>query len=645
MAPRSSQMERNSLLMVLAYLLGVALPLCVPFAVCAQENSEEVRKARLLRELEPPDEGPGREIFHSHCAVCHEHAGSEAPGKAALQVMSASTIYETVTSGRMRAQAAGLSDPERHQVAEYLGYPRPDTSSTHPLKACQPKANWFDRRLGTVGNGWGVDAQNTRLIDAKEAGLTAKDLAHLKLKWVFEFPDASTAVAQPLVAGGALFVGSQNGTVYALDAQVGCVRWTFKGTSEILGTLVLRDEGFGSPTLFFADRLAYVYAIDAFSGKLVWRKTADDHPSATIMGTPSLLVDRLFVPVISLEETAAGPSYPCCTFRGSIVALTASTGSVIWKRYAIPKPAVQQHKNVLGVPQFAPSGAGVWSAPAIDSKRGLLYFATGNAYSEPADDNSDAVFAVDIATGKVRWHTQTFANDSWTIWEFLCQTDSTKRTAAGCPSLKKPGPDIDFTTSPVLVHANGGMSVVVAGRKDGVTFGFDPETGRILWSTRTSASSDPNAASLNFGIMAEGARIFVPSVGTEFPNGGTFVPMPDDGLYALDALTGNRLWSAKVRDDCGKSTPCTGLSFAPIGFPGVVFAGATDGYVRAYDTATGKVLWRFDTARSFVTLNGDVASGGAVGRNSIMIANGVVYVGSGYSRVPGNVLLAFTARP
>ena len=590
------------------------------------------------------ERSPGVVIFHDHCAGCHESSTSGAPAKTALRFLTAATIYDTLTTGRMRAQAALLSERERHQVAEYLAFDRLIDSQSHPSKRCKPDANWFDSSRGSVGVGWGIDAENTRLIPAAQAGLTTADLPHLRLAWVFAFPNVSSAVAQPLIAGGGLFVGSQDGTVYALDAQSGCVRWTFKATADIVGSLVLRDTGRAHPTLFFADRWAYAYAIDAITGALAWRSRADDHPSATVMGTPAALENRLFVPVISLDETAAGPQYSCCTFRGSLVALDTSTGTTLWKRYTIPAPAVEQFKNALGVPQFAPSGAGLWSAPTIDTKRRLIYFTTGNSYSEPADENSDAVFAIDLASGEVKWRTQTRPDDSWTIWEHLCRTDPAKQSSPGCPSLKKPGPDIDLSTSPVLVHGRDGKDILIAGRKDGTTFGFDPDSGKIVWSTRTSTNPDLNAGSLNFGIMVEGERAFVPSVGTNFPNGGAFIPMADDGLYALDAFTGERLWAARVSEDCDRPTPCTGLSFAPIGFPGVVFAGATDGYVRAYDTTSGKMLWRFDTAQEFKTLNGDIGRGGAIGRNSIMVGNGILYVGSGYSRSPGNVLLAFSVQ-
>ena len=586
---------------------------------------------------------PGLAVFQKHCAVCHENPVSGAPATAVLRyTLTAPSVYAALTTGAMRVQAAALSDQERRQVAEYLTQSRLTDSTSPPPMMCKNNRNWFDNRQAPVGIGWGIDAENTRLIPREQAGLAAEDLKDLKLKWAFAFPDVTRAVAQPLVAGSGLFVGSADGTVYALDAQSGCAHWTFKATAAILGSPVIQERRSTRPTLFFADRLAYVYALDAGTGALVWKSKTDNHPSATIMGTPALIDNRLFVPIISFEENAGGAEYSCCTFRGSLVALDAATGKLIWKTYTIPSPAVEQFKNTLGVPQFAPSGAGLWSNPTIDRKRNSIYFTTGNSYSEPADDNSDAVFAIDLTSGKVKWHTQTLAGDTWLGWDYQCRHSAQQNSLPGCPGLKNPGPDVDFTTSPVLVHGTNGEDIVVAGRKDGTTFGFDPDTGRILWSARTSKNPDPNAGSLNFGLMAQGSTILVPSAGTNFPNAADTIPTEDDGLFALDAFSGKRLWASKVTEDCEKSTPCTGLSFAPIGFPGVVFAGATDGYVRAYDTVTGKVLWRFDTAREFETLNGVVAKGGAVGRNSIMIANGMVYVGSGFGKLPGNVLLAFS---
>ncbi len=604
--------------------------------IIVEESREQEKTARQF------EDSPGKVVFHEHCAQCHENANSGAPALFALRVLSGPTVYAALNTGRMRAQAASLSDQQRRQVAEYIALVPLSASKSLPAKECAANPNGFDKRKRPIGKGWGIDLENTRLIPSSQAGLLAKDLPHLQLKWSFAFSDASYVLAQPLLAGGGLFIGSQGGSVYALDAESGCLHWVFKGAAEILGAVVLGESRAGHPTLYFSDRMARAYALDAVTGGLLWRVNTDDHPTATTMGTPVLWDDRLYVPILSQEENAGYAEYSCCTFRGSLVALDATTGKMIWKRYTIPSPSIERFKNADGVPQFGPSGAGVWSSPAIDRKRGQIYFTTGNSYSEPADENSDAVFALDLKSGNIKWHTQTLAGDSWTTWDYLCRHDPEKKALPACPPLKNAGPDIDFTTAPVLVHGKGRKDIVVAGRKDGTTFAFDPDTGRILWSTRTAEDPDPNAGALYWGLMVEGEKIFVPSVGTNFPNGGNFIPRKEDGLYALDVSTGHRVWASKAAADCSRPAPCTGVSFAPIGFPGVVFAGGTDGYVRAYDTATGKVLWHFDTAREFKTVSGEMAKGGAIGRSSIMIGNGMVYVGSGYARIPGNVLLAFS---
>jgi polyvinyl alcohol dehydrogenase (cytochrome) len=321
--------------------------------------------------------------------------------------------------------------------------------------------------------------------------------------------------------------------------------------------------------------------------------------------------------------------------------LNAETGEQIWKRYTIPAPAVEQGKDARGKAQFGPSGAGIWSTLLVDSARSALYFVTGNNYSTPGDENSDAIFALHLESGEVKWRTQTVPGDVWNGWAAFCQ--STEDPPATCKNQPTIGPDIDFTAPPLLARLNDGNHVLIAGRKDGATYGVDPDTGHILWTERVSQSPDPYRVSLYFGMMADGQTVIVPTIGESGPHFAAVAPTDDDGLYALDASTGKRLWVARVKDDCPKAVPCLGIAEAPIGFAGVAFAGSMDGYVRAYDTHSGHVLWRFDTAREFLALNGESAKGGAVGGSGIMVAHGILYVNSGYRGAPGNVLLAFAA--
>ena len=600
---------------------------------------------------------PGKMLFENNCSRCHDRGIRGAPIKSLLMQMTPTSIYNVLTRGAMQVQASQLSDQGRRQIVEYLTGRSAIESNNVPLLMCRKDESWFDPNATPVGTGWGIDAENTRSIPAAQAGLTAEDLHKLKLRWAFAFSESIDVRSQPLVVGNVLFVGSQSGTVYAMDARTGCVHWTFQATGEIRSALVYRKEltvstgrGEVNPTLFFDDLFAYVYAIDAATGSLLWKVRIDDHAFARTAGTPVLWKDRVYVPVSSWGEGGAGVSdeYPCCTFRGSLVALDRLTGATVWKRYTIPTPAVEQYRNSSGRPQFGPSGAGVWSSPAIDEKRGSLYFTTGNNYSDPSDDNSDAIFSIELTTGEVKWMRQTLANDTY--------NDGCKeQNMSTCP--KKAGPDVDFTAPPILTHGKSGKDILIAGQKSGDAFGLDPDTGKILWRNRISQDPAPMSGGIWFGMVVQNEKVFIPIMGTVenptlAPWSGTtdqwyqwLKPSPVNGLYAVSAFTGKLLWTAPVESYCEKRTPCAGIKMAPIAIPGAVFTGSFDGYIRAFDSRTGKVLWSFNTSQEFRSLNGDLATGGAItGAGGVMVANGMVYVNSSRWGKPNSALLAFSIK-
>jgi polyvinyl alcohol dehydrogenase (cytochrome) len=600
---------------------------------------------------------PGKALFDNNCAECHARGVSGAPFRGQLMQLSPSYIYNVLTKGAMQLQASSLSDQGRQQVVEYLTGRNPAESGHTPLVMCADEVTQFDPKETPVGVGWGIDAQNTRSIPAAQARLTAKDLGGLKLRWAFGFPDSIGVRSQPLVVGNSLFVGSQSGTIYAMNARSGCVHWTFQAAAEIRGALVYRsaDTSAGKsqadPTIVFGDFSAHVYAIDAATGALLWRVKVDDHPAARIVGSPVISHDRIYVPIGSPAEEAlaARDDYPCCTSRGSITALDRLTGATLWKRYAIPTPAVRQDSDISGKPHFGPSGASVWSSPAIDEKRASLYFATGNNYSGPADDNSDAIFSIDLVTGAVKWKRQTLANDLWNI-------GCTWHAVSSCPG--DGGVDADFTAPPILVHGKNGRDILLAGQKSGDVFGIDPDTGDILWRSRISQDPDPMSGAIWFGMVVQGETVFVPIMGVAGTSGVTpmrtavtgpwyesIKPSAVNGMHALNAFTGKRLWSAPVENYCATKTPCAGIRMAPIAIPGAVVAGFFDGYVRAFDVQTGKILWSVDTAQEFKALNGDPVFGGTVtGGGAVMVANGMLYVFSARNGKSDGALLAFATQ-
>jgi polyvinyl alcohol dehydrogenase (cytochrome) len=396
------------------------------------------------------------------------------------------------------------------------------------------------------------------------------------------------------------------------------------------------------PRVYFGDLLGRVYALDAQTGKQLWTRRMDDHPNATITATPALHNGALYVSISSLEVTAAAdPNYPCCSFRGAVAALDAATGKQRWKTYTIPKAPVEHSKTRLGTPVLGPSGAPVWNSPAIDAARGRLYVGSGENYSSPADGNSNAIFALDLKTGKRLWRTQTLANDAWNV---ACMM----KDNPNCPTEN--GPDLDYAASPVLIETAPGKSIVVAAQKTGMSYGMDPMTGKILWSQRVGRGGTQGGT--HFGMAAEGSRVYVPVNDMEDTRDGRRYPGPTQaGIHAVDAATGKILWRNVTPNVCDRLGPgmreyCDPrISSVVTAIPGVVLAGHLDGMFRAYDGATGKVIWQADTTAKVKTINGQEAHGGGMSGPGAAVKDGYLVLNSGYGlyfHMPGNLLLVYS---
>jgi polyvinyl alcohol dehydrogenase (cytochrome) len=587
------------------------------------------------------DHHPGKSLYVGHCAVCHEGAVLKAPHREFLETMSPAAIIAALTTGVMKQQAAGLSGPQRRQIAEYLT--RTDLAGFKPQPGavmCRGDARRFDMTRPPAAAGWGYDTR--RFVPAEAAGLAPGDVARLKLKWAFAFPDTLRARSQPIVAMGAIFLGSQDGTIYALDLKTGCARWTSRVSGEVRTAVVIEPWADGSspkrpPRAYFGDLLGRVYALDALTGKLLWHERLDDHPAATITGTPLLHGDTLYVPVSSLETTSASdPAYPCCTFRGSVAALDPATGRVKWRQYTIPRAPAAQGRTSAGTKIMGPSGAGVWNNPTFDTRRGLIYFGSGQNYSSPVDGNSDAVFALDARTGERVWVHQVTAGDSWNVACVL----KTANCVADRPR------DFDIGASVLLLDVGGGRQVLVAGQKSGMVYALNPEHGgELLWQVRVGLGS--LLGGVHFGMAAEGSRVYVPIVDMRMQGDGSMLSDPGSpGVHAIDAATGKILWRAVAANHCGERRFCDpGVSSALTAMPGVVFAGHLDGMLRAYDGATGRVLWETDTSASVEAVNGATARGGSMSGPGAAIADGHIIVNSGYAYAmhqPGNALLVYS---
>ncbi len=582
----------------------------------------------------------GALLYRTYCAICHEGAtaDAQAPNREMMKRMSAEQVLESLERGSMRARAAERSRAQRRALAEYVSQKHlaADSGGLIPRSAfCSPaSAPAANPLAGPAWNGWGHGITNTRFQSAEAAGMTADDVPHLRLKWAFGFPGASSGGTQPVVAGGRLYIATAEGEVYVLDAKTGCVHWTLEVEASIRSAITLERRANGELIAYFGDQAANVYALDAKAGKVLWKVRVDEHPHAAITGAPQLYNGRLFVPVSSREESQVGdPRYPCCSFRGSIVALDATTGRRIWKTYSvsqIPGPTV---KNSIGTQLYGPAGGAVWNTPTVDTKRNVLYVGTGNNFAPPSTEASDSLIALDLNTGQVRWAHQVTEND---IWNGSCRLPN--REAAACPD--KDAPDFDFTGSPLLVDAGGGRQLIVVGNKSGVIFGFDPDgRGKIVWQRRVANGG--SGGGVFWGSATDGVNIYAANADFAAADPGA-----GGGMNAVELGTGRLVWSVPGAGCAGKN-PCKPSQAAAVTLiPGAAFSGTMDGRLRAYSTRDGKVLWEYNTAREFTTVNDVKANGGSMSNSGPAVVGGMLYVNSGYSHhggiLPGNVLLAFS---
>jgi polyvinyl alcohol dehydrogenase (cytochrome) len=575
----------------------------------------------------PPD---GAALYQARCATCHDNPQSQLrmPKREEIAARTPEAVLAAVSTGAMVTQAAGLTEEEDRAIALYItgktfGSVATDTMAgqcTAPLKKFAPnaKADW---------NGWGVDPTNSRF--QPNPGLSADDVPKLKLKWAFGFPGDNSASAQPTVVGGRVFVGSNKGTIYSLDQSTGCIIWSFSAGAGIrTATTVAPSKTPGKYIVFFGDVRSSAHALDAETGKELWKTKVEDHTSSRVTGAPTFYNGTLYVPVSSIEEASAqSDKYQCCTFRGSLVALDAETGTQKWKSYTVLDPAKPFKTNKAGTQQYGPAGAAVWSSPTIDVKRKLVYVATGDSYTDEEINTSDAIVAYSLDTGKIAWISQVEAKDNFVMGR-----------GANLPDA--PGPDYDFGSSVILRDIGGGKQILLAGQKSGILWGLDPDQkGKILWQIKLGAGSA--LGGIEWGFAADGKYTYV-AISDRIVRTGAA-----PGISAVNPATGEKVWSTPAPTvTCAVPAGCIPAQAAAISvIPGAVFSGALNGHFRAYATSDGKIIWDFDTATDFDTVNKVKAKGGSVDASGPTIANGMVLTNSGYGQFggkAGNVLLAFS---
>jgi polyvinyl alcohol dehydrogenase (cytochrome) len=588
-------------------------------------------------------------LFKTTCAICHEVPETKAPPTATLRQLPAAQILMAMEFGKMQPQAAALKQEQRVRLAKWLAAEEDAKRDAWIAeRACAGETP-----VSPSGReNWGLGRANAR--HAADTRLSRRNVGQLELQWSIALPAVTTMRSQPVVAGDTVFLGSKGGHLLALDRRSGCVRWSLKTEAPVHSALTLDRTPDGIATLFFADEMATVYAVEATRGTVRWRERVKWFPTSIVSGPVTYHDGLLYVPLSSFEVAAAGlPTHECCRSHGGIQALEATSGRAVW-RYDTTPQATKTYINRDGVQMWGPSGAVVWNSPTVDAKRGALYFGTGQNSSSPATDTSDAIIALDLKTGARRWVFQALADDAWNA---ACLGGG-----ASCP--KENGPDFDFGAAVILLERRQG-DLLLAGQKSGEVFALDPgRNGAVVWRHRVGSGSSNGG--VHHGMATDGQRVYVPIADPERKVPG-YVPKP--GVYALEVADGERAWSHPVQRGCpfdpadaplvglaemaqGKSTrspwpDCSyyyGHSAAAVVANGVVYSGALDGRLRLFDARNGALLRVIETRRPFRGSNGIDGHGGAIDVGGAIVDDDQLFILSGYGmfgQMPGNMLLVY----
>lgn len=395
--------------------------------------------------------------------------------------------------------------------------------------------------------GWpfyGHDLLGTRAN--ADTALNANSVSLLSPAWEVEV--GGPVSATPIIANSVAYVGSYDGNLYALSLQTGEARWTYATGTDVTepnlqiplgipGSAAVHDD-----TVFVGDAAAVVHAIDVATGEARWTTSVDDQPNACLWSSPVVFNGMVFIGVASVAKEEG--------FRGSVVALDAATGDIVWRMYMVPESA---------------DGAGVFAVPAIDTERGTLYVGTQNAYSpNPAPyGNPISIVALDAASGEIAWAFNAPPGGGDTA----------------------PTDDVAFSASPNLfsIDINGQRQDVVGnGQKSGDYWALDRETGDVVWNTSVSPAGFlggmEGSSAVSDGVIA------VPA--TDWPE----FDGPAAGMVTvLDAATGETLWSAN--QDAPSASP------AAVANDLVLHAGM-DGILHVYQLANGNELLSYDLEAS-----------------------------------------------
>jgi polyvinyl alcohol dehydrogenase (cytochrome) len=584
----------------------------------------------------------GEAIYARSCGTCHDKpVESKSPPLDTLKRMGPRAVSYALTHGKMKAQGAALGSRDLDNLVSWLAATTDVDNSWIGAHACPADRRRVSTGTPTVGQ-WGIDAHNNRRLTAQQSGLATADMRNLELAWVMAFPQTANMRAQPVIVGNTMYLAIvDSGQLFALDigAAQPCVKWVYEHDVPLRTALGYHRLPDGRHVLLFADAATHVIMLDAVTPRVIWTATVKVTSVSNVTAMPVLYEDKVFVPISSGElNMGAAPEYECCTSHGAVVALDAKTGRQRWVHHTM-KDAAKTTVSRVGVQQYGPSGAPIWTAAAIDEKRRLIYVGTGQNTSAPATDTSDAILAIRMDDGKLAWKYQTTPNDIF-LTGCMNQPDG-----PNCPPHDSINKDWDFGAGLMLARTPSGRELVVAGQKSGVVWALDPDTGKPVWNTKVGGGGAMGG--IHWGMAFDGSTLFAPNNMSTGPTADEVSP----GLHALDIETGSIKWKYLHQPDCSGTRrqelrSCDssyGMSAAALLVDGAVVQGANDGFVKIFDGRDGELLFSFDTARAFPTVNGVQGRGGAIDNASVVAGNGMLFVQSGYGLmgVPGNLLLAF----
>jgi len=494
--------------------------------------------------------------------------------------------------------------------------------------ATQPRGGQCDDTIDVaaplISSSHGFDLRNTRNASSI---IRADNVDQLDLNFTYAKPDAGEIRGAAAVSAQAIFFTAGN-AVIAINRVSGCRYWQYDepeaGVVFRSAAVLLSLDDPDAPMVFVGDSSGFVHALDATDGSMLWKTFVGTDSDAHFVTGGMVYHDGKVIVPVSSKEVAIGAFRPggCCTTHGMLGALRGATGEQLWAYHTTPEATtILQPGERLG-----PNGAPVWSTPTIDVQRNAVYFGTGQNYTEPTTQTSDAIIALDLDSGQEKWVFQATAGDAW---NYACNFNLPLR----CPSPE--GHDFDFGAAPILAED----ATLIAGDKGGMVYSIDAQTGALNWSKKISIGS--KLGGIHWGMAADDANVYLAATDFEVDpaSGGLqdLVPGANPGVYALDQATGDTVWEIHpTRQFEGRETPS--LYSASLAITNdVLFAGSLDGVLNAFSVTDGRQLWAYDVNRPLTDINGIEGDGGTIDGAGFIISGDGLVVNSGYSEIFGGV--------